>query len=161
MDKENSRSLANDILIFSPFKSGPSSKSGKTSRLLNSESVPNSSNTLLCAKFQESLHIELGHIPVNGTERVPFYLKNPNSSKSVRVSVDKYDEKVGLSVFLGGENKHVEILPSETITGTIIWKPLQDAAMREIIVLKLDDKAPLQLIVYGTAGTGQVSKIRY
>eukprot|EP01038_Epipyxis_sp_PR26KG_P007565 gene7565-10306_t len=150
MDKENSDfNLNSDVLIYSPINS----KSSHTveSKLLTSESVP----TLICAKFQESLWLEFGSVSVKSANSLSFKLNNPSKSKSVRVSIEKIPLSSSLRLYLGNSEHEIEIGPTETKTGEVVWSPTENTSIRETLLLKLDSKALLQVIVHGVAGTGQ------
>jgi hypothetical protein len=115
------------------------------------------SYVLVCSKFQESLHIEFGRVAVKTTKQIQFTLRNPSKQKSVKVSIDRLNEKSGINVILdSNENKSVVIDSEGSKVGVIYWSPTYDCTMRSVVHLKMDDRAPLQIVVNGIAGSGIV-----
>ena len=110
---------------------------------------------LICAKFQASLYLEFNTVQVGSTTTKIFQLRNPNN-RSIKVSIERVPEKYGFQVSLGSglDQKIVEIAPLESVTGYVHWFPTKDTAVRESVILKLDDKIPLQLTLHGVAGLG-------
>ena len=152
VNKENSKYVGNGILEISPVHS----KSGKLPSF-QFENYPVESNVLICSKFQESLHVDFGVVPLRTTKKFTFQLKNPSKSKAVKLALDRYNDKAGLHIILDtNESSIVNIEPSSTKEGTIFWTPANDCMMRVVIGLKMDDRAPLQIVAQGTAGTGIV-----
>jgi len=113
---------------------------------------------LVCSKFQESLHIDFGRVAVKSTKHIQFTLHNPSKQKSVKVSVDRLSEKSGITVILdSSDTKSAVIVDANgSKVGTIYWCPSNDCTMRSVIHLKMDDRAPLQIVVNGIAGSGMV-----
>lgn len=117
-------------------------------------------NVLICAKFQNALYLEFGHVPVKSTNFLSFQMRNPNTTKPVNISIENATLKNGLSIAFGVRDEtEVDIGPGENHTGTIYWTPCTDMSIREIVKLKMDKKAPLQLTIHGVAGTGKVNCI--
>lgn len=116
---------------------------------------------LICAKFQASLYLEFNTVQVGSTSTKIFQLRNPNN-RSIKVSIERVPEKYGFQVSLGSglDQKFIVIEPLESATGYVHWFPTKDTAVRESVILKLDDKVPLQLTLHGVAGLGlqQVSQ---
>ena len=111
---------------------------------------------LICANFQSSLYLEFNTVLVGSITTKIFKLQNPNDNRAIKVSVDRFPEKYGFQVSLGSgvDGNSVDIEPSGSITGYVHWCPIKDVAIRESVILKLDDKIPLQLTLHGTAGAG-------
>lgn len=161
VDKENSLSSSNMfrhndncILSFSPIKSSTGNKCDATSTL--------ETNTLICAKFQDNLRLNFGKVSLKSTHAMQFNLTNPDNARTVIISLDNTSEQSdGIIVTLGTDNQFtVEILPQSTVSGSVFWTPSNDCTIRAIIKLRLDGKAPLQMIVQGIAGAGKVRVIK-
>ena len=110
---------------------------------------------LICAKFQASLYLEFNTVHVGSTTTKIFNLRNPHN-RTIKVSIDRVPEKHGFKVSLGAglDQTHVEIEPSGNVNCYVHWFPTTDIAVRESVILKLDDKIPLQLTLHGIAGLG-------
>lgn len=155
-NKEN-ESLLNQnqgpmVLNFSPVK-------GVKANITNNQiDCADKGATLICARFQESLHIDFKSRPIGSCTRKLLTLSNP-SKKSILLTVS--NSKLGkYGIFLDFNGLFVtEVnIPSESqVQGYVVWQPSNDFTMRETIVLRIDDKVPLNLIVSGIAGTGKVS----
>lgn len=118
-------------------------------------------SVLICAKFQNALWLEFGNVQVKSNNSLSFKLQNPNKIKSVLIELDGSNDKYGLSITLGDkQSSSIEIPPNEHAYGTVQWIPPHDVSMREVLKLKMDQKAPLQLTIHGIAGTGKVSIYR-
>ena len=146
-DKENDKQTKS-VLNISP---------GTKQQLKPATQKVEVSYVLVCSKFQESLHIDFGRIAVKTTKQIQFTLRNPSKQKSVKVSVDRLSEKSGINVVLdGNDSKSVIIDADSSKFGAIYWSPSNDCTIRLVVHLKLDDRAPLQIIVNGIAGSGIV-----
>ena len=162
-NKENDRGNAYahinrnpELLVFSPTFKAPAPAKVTVAPPSSSGNL-----TLLCAKFQDSLWIEFGNVPIRATKALSFSLKNPLETKEIKVTLDKASEekleKEGLTVTFGSQNvKEISIPASGTVSGTVFWSPSRDGSIREVAKLKMDGNAPLQLTIHGVAGTGQV-----
>lgn len=150
-EKENTTLAVNEIINISPILS----KIDKSSTVYAEDD--NCNNVLICSKFQEALQLDFGKVAPRSIKQLKFYLRNPSKFKSVKVAVDRYNEKSGISISLDGiDGKVVSIDAESQREGSIYWMPSTDCMMRVVIGLKMDDRAPLQIIVRGTAGTGIV-----
>lgn len=163
-------SQGSSFMIFSPPKmTSPEPKHEKSLNATRSmesmkyyvEQNPKAKeNVLICAKFQNALYLEFGHVPVKSTNFLSFQMRNPNTTKFVNISIENATLKNGLSIAFGVRDEtEVDIGPGENHTGTIYWTPSTDMSIREIVKLKMDKKAPLQLTIHGVAGTGKVNCI--
>ena len=146
-DKENDKLVVNSILNISPIRTIKSPFRDSSE-----------SNILICSKFQESLFLDFGHVALKATKQLKFAMKHP-SKKAVKVAIDdRFTEKSGLQILLDSNGaKSVFIEPDSLKAGIIYWNPPTDCSLRAVVNLKLDDRAPLQIIVKGIAGTGIVS----
>ncbi len=118
-----------------------------------------SDHTMLCAKFQDSLWIEFGSVSLGTTNKKRFTLLNPNDTKSVLISIEKIPTNMGFTLMFDApheEQQAVNVQPNQSCSGTIYWIPLFDVSLREIITFKMDERASLQIVLHGSAGTGQV-----
>jgi hypothetical protein len=116
---------------------------------------------LICAKFQASLYLEFNTVQVGSTTTKIFKLQNPHNNRSIKVSIERVSEKHGFQVSLGtglGQSV-VEIESCGSVTGYVHWFPTIDTAVRESVILKLDDKIPLQLTLHGVAGLGHQPQV--
>ena len=146
-DKENDK-LTKSVLNISPGTKQP------VKPIIHKVEA---SYILVCSKFQESLHIDFGRVAVKSTKQIQFTLRNPSKQKSVKVSVDRLSEKSGINVILDSiETKSVAIDPEGSKVGVIYWSPTNDSTIRSVVHLKMDDRAPLQIVVNGIAGSGIV-----
>ena len=144
------------FMVFSPSK-GPTKQEPLKYYL---EQPKAKDNILICAKFQNSLYLEFGNVPVRSTNFLSFKLQNPNPAKGVHIEIDKFQESKGLSIVFGAMGtKEIDIGPSESAIGTVYWTPTSDMSIREIVKLKMDHKAPLQLTIHGIAGSGKVNQL--
>ena len=150
MDKENLCSTG--LMIFSPPKA--ELKASITSSSDLNRQLP----SILCEKFQKALWIEFDTVLVKSTNHKQFKLINPNNDRPINVSVDKVPDKKGFSLSLGNsvDGSSVDIPANGSAIGTLYWIPQTDMAVREVAILKLNNSAPLQLSIHGTAGIGQV-----
>jgi len=156
-NKENSNTNPN-VLVFSPPQK--QQFTDNTSNKLNSNNGKSALSvvepSMLCARFQGSMYVEFGTVAVNSCNTRLFKLINPNKNKSVTISVDRISEAKGFSILLGPNGSNIiEIPGGETGTGVVTWNPTSNISAREVAILKLDDKAPLQMTVTGVAGTGK------
>jgi len=114
---------------------------------------------LVCAKFQNALWLEFGSVKLNTTTTISFKLDNPSKSKTVTIDVDYVNDKAGLSISLGcNQSNSIDIPPNESSFGIVQWKPTNsNNAIREVVKLKMDKKAPLQLTVHGSVSLDKVT----
>ena len=155
-EKENYYGGMDSGLTFSPIKRSAFHHIPKEK--VAEEVLPNHNRELICARFQDALWLEFGTVPVGASRFVNFKLRNPSKNKAITVSIEKESNKFGLSLKFHDSNEgKVNIEPESTVDGTVFWSPTFDVSIRETIRLKLDEKAPLQIIVHGIAGTGKVS----
>lgn len=118
-------------------------------------------NVLLCANFQESLHLDFGKVPLKGSKTICFTLKNPSISKPVQIST-AHASKVGITVSIeNAVNNAVSIQPLESCNALLSWTPIADCMLREIIRFKMDDRGSLQVIAEGLAGCGKVGRFLF
>ncbi len=115
--------------------------------------IVTTNHVLVCAKFQESLTIDLGETSLGKLQTKTFSLLNPHPSKSVMVVVQKNERsKNGVTVEIGHDcQQQVEIPPSSSVPGLLYWIPNEVCNMREIVTLRMDEKATLQIKVFGSA----------
>ena len=149
IDKEN---IEKQLIILSPPKS--------FDRMLEkSHSSGTAPPTVVCSKFQDSLRLEFGYVTIGSTNKRAISFVNPNKSDGISISVDRVPGKHGISIVLDGAaaDGSLAIGPGATASGTVFWIPLIDMSIREIITFKMNDKAPLQIIIYGTAGVGNIA----
>lgn len=114
---------------------------------------------LVCAKFQNALWLEFGSVKINTTTSISFKLDNPSKTKIVTIDVDYVNEKAGISVSLGDNHSNsIVIPPNESSFGIVQWNPTQSNAsgIREVVKLKMDKKAPLQVTVHGSISLDKV-----
>lgn len=113
---------------------------------------------LICAKFQQPLHLDFGSVRLKEARTLNFSLRNPSTLKSVSIAVDNSLSKSGLTVVIDGSTEDaVVISPLQSCNASIYWTPSSDSTLRESIRFKMDDKAgSLLVIVQGTAGKGEV-----
>ena len=124
--------------------------------VLKSDSLKSQESVLLCANFQESLHVEFGKVSLKGSKTIHFSLKNPSINKSVVISTS-HNSKSGLAVSIDNAvDNSVTILPLQSNNVSLTWSPMSDSTLREIIRFKMDDKGSLQVIAEGIAGSGKV-----
>lgn len=150
-------------MIFSPTRQIFSNKGSKVVETVEgcghvNEKVEES--VLICAKFQNALWLEFGNVKINTINKIDFKLVNPSTTKSVVIDLEySNDNKAGLSVTLGSVySNSVEIPPNEGTFGTVQWNPTQNGPIREVVKLKMDKKAPLQLTVHGSVALDKVSR---
>lgn len=114
---------------------------------------------LVCAKFQNALWLELGSVKINTTTSISFKLENPSKTKVVTIDVDYVNDKAGLSVSLGDNHSNtIDIPPNESSFGIVQWNPTNStvSGIREVVKLKMDKKAPLQLTIHGSISLDKV-----
>jgi hypothetical protein len=123
-------------------------KGKDTSMIKGANNLPD--HVLTCAKFQEPLVIDSGEIISGKLKTWNFLLRNPSETKSVKLSVQKPDRQNGVSVELGHEClNQIEIPPSSHVPGLIYLHPTSLGNVREVINLKLDERATLQIKIFG------------
>ncbi len=141
--------VSNTILTFSPIKS-LTSKQSKTPVLMNND-------VLICAKFQENLVLTFGNVAVKSTNVLQFRLSNPDNIKTIAVALESHSSKSEVVVSLGSNNQtDIFIPPNSMVVGSAYWTPSGDCTLREVVRLRLDGKAPLQIVFQGVAGGGKV-----
>jgi hypothetical protein len=119
-----------------------------TSMIKGANNLPD--HVLTCAKFQEPLVIDSGEIISGKLKTWNFLLRNPSETKSVKLSVQKPDRQNGVYVELGHEcQNQIEIPPSSHVPGLIYLHPTSLGNVREVINLKLDERATLQIKIFG------------
>lgn len=156
--KENNSNVINKatVLEFSPVKSMSTKEKPLTGTNTGNDIISTSKASLLCTKFQNPAWIEFGNVIVGSINSQRFELINPSETKSVHIC--KAQDPKNISISFGPQNEsEVVIPPRQKVTGAVIWSPNDDVAIRETVVLKMDRKAPLQLIIHGVAGLGNVS----
>jgi len=164
IDKENNGSFFNkqtyrgnkDLFIFSPTTSAP----------LPVKHVESPTKLhMICAKFQESLYLELGNVILGGSKSITFLLENPSAKKEAIVTIDAATEnkmrKEGITLGFGDYMKEgsVCIPPKTSASCRLVWSPKVDASIREVLSFKLNGVSPLQVTVHGVAGTGKVGTL--
>jgi hypothetical protein len=149
-DSNIPRSSANNtILSFSPIKSLTSKQSKAP--------IHTNNDVLVCAKFQENLVLTFGNVLVKSTNVLQFKLSNPDTSKTITIAVESNSNKSEIIVSLGNNSEtDIVIPPSSVFVGSAYWTPSCDCTLREVVRLRLDGKAPLQIVFQGVAGSGKV-----
>jgi len=150
MDKENIGPGLGNCMVFSPPAKAekPAKKAGALGEVLP---------MLLTARFQKTLSIEFGNVSVNAMSSQRFRLTNPNDAKSVTVTLDRMPAAdKGFSIVLG-DGDTVVIPGGGSVIGHVHWKPTHDMSVASSVTLKLNDNSPLQMMLRGIAGSGQVS----
>jgi hypothetical protein len=152
------------MLSFSPTPRGPVSDSTgvdkeNNANKLKASTLSKESSTLICAKFQEILVLDFGHINNGTMKSMKFELKNPSNQKEIVISVAKIPKKNGVSMVLGHDcnEETATIPPDSSVPGMVYWNPIQNnSKMREVIGLKMDGKSPLQITVQGICGNPEL-----
>ena len=115
---------------------------------------------LICDKFQSNLYLEFENIDINCSSTKLFRLQNPNTKLSINISHMKKlsNEQKGFNITFDNNqlSDHTIIAPSSEVIGQVTWTPKQNMSVREIIILKVDDKISLQIIVSGKCGVDEV-----
>lgn len=122
-----------------------------------SASLKGQENVLLCANFQERLHIDFGKVSLRESKTINFSLKNPSISKPVKISTS-HSSKAGLTISIeNAVDNTITIPPLDSCNASLLWTPVLDSTLREAILFKMDDRGSLQVVAEGVAGHGKVS----
>ena len=122
------------------------------------KSIGQSIPTLICGQFQESVWIGFGCVNVGMKTTRQFKLINPENSE-MTLSVEKCPSKKGFSIFLSGDGAtSITLAPQEQICGFVHWTPTENMSVREVALIKINSRIPLQLTLHGISGIGEVNK---